>query len=169
MAKHLLIALSATQIATACQRDLYVPDFTDLPHDKPLVPRQAATFPPLWTANEAILHNPFSAASIDKWSSYYTHGDHIAGRNRSMAEETARRWTANGVLSSLVEYEVFLSFPNEQRPTLKWGNGSVYEAQLFEDVLEEDETTGLEGSRGLPGFHGYSASGKVEAEYVYVG
>lgn len=38
---------------------------------------------------------------------------------------------------------------------------------MWEDVLQEDETTGYKDS--LPAFHGYSADGFVEAEYVYVG
>lgn len=84
-----------------------------------------------------------------------------------MAEETARKWTENGVLSSLVEYEVFLSYPKEQSLVLMQGNGSVHEAQMFEDVLEQDETTGYLGA--LPGFHGYSKSGEAKAEYIYVG
>jgi N-acetylated-alpha-linked acidic dipeptidase len=38
---------------------------------------------------------------------------------------------------------------------------------MYEDVLEVDETTRDQGA--VPAFHGYSASGRVEAEYVYVG
>jgi N-acetylated-alpha-linked acidic dipeptidase len=38
---------------------------------------------------------------------------------------------------------------------------------MYEDALSEDDTTS--SPQALPAFHGYSASGKVEAEYVYVG
>lgn len=41
------------------------------------------------------------------------------------------------------------------------------EVNLSEAVLEEDETTGWPNR--VPTFHGYSASGHAEAEYVYVG
>jgi N-acetylated-alpha-linked acidic dipeptidase len=41
-----------------------------------------------------------------------------------------------------------------------------YEATLKEDVLEDDPTTGSPDS--IPTFHGYSASGNVTAQYVYV-
>jgi N-acetylated-alpha-linked acidic dipeptidase len=169
MTSFLLFALSFAQLAAACQRELRNLDLDQHPANFPFVPRQAAPFPPAWSEHEKLLHTSFSTASIDTWSSYYTHGDHIAGRNKSMAEETAKKWTANGVPASLVEYEVFLNYPTEQKLVMTMANGSLYEAQLFEDVLEEDETTGYPGSRSLPAFHGYSASGAVEAEYVYVG
>jgi N-acetylated-alpha-linked acidic dipeptidase len=93
-----------------------------------------------------------------------------------MAERTAQKWMESGVKTSIVEYEVWLNYPEVQRLVLRsggngtgnvGGNGTEYEAQMYEDVLEQDETTGYEGS--LPAFHGYSASGEVEAEYVYVG
>lgn len=41
-----------------------------------------------------------------------------------------------------------------------------YEASLVEDVLEEDPTTGFDTS--IPTFHGYSASGNVTGQFVYV-
>jgi N-acetylated-alpha-linked acidic dipeptidase len=84
-----------------------------------------------------------------------------------MAEVTAKEWTKNGVPSSLVEYEVFLSYPKEQKLVLRSRNRTLHEAQMYEDALSEDDTTS--SPRALPAFHGYSASGKVEAEYVYVG
>ena len=165
MASLVFLLITSAQLATACQRDL-----RNLPQqssDEFLAPRQATPFPPTWTENEKILHTSFSNVELDTWSSYYTHGDHVAGRNKSMAKETAKKWIANGVPSSLVEYEVLLNYPKEQALVLNLGNGSKYEAQMYEDVLEKDETTGYAGS--LPAFHGYSPTGKVEAEYVYVG
>jgi N-acetylated-alpha-linked acidic dipeptidase len=160
------LILAIAHSALACQRQLLDRDHPP-PHNLPLIPRQAATFPPQWTAEERILHTSFSTTSLDTWSSYYTHGNHIAGLNKSMAEATARQWSANGVPSELVEYEVYLDYPKEQALVLKWGNGSTYEAQLWEDVLAVDGTTGAEGRTGA--WHGYSKSGVVEAEYVYVG
>ncbi|KAF1944092.1 peptidase family M28 [Clathrospora elynae] len=169
MAKLLLFALGTAHLATACQRDPHLLDDSKLTQTFHLVPREAAPFPPVWTDHEEILHTSFSTASIDRWLSYYTHGDHIAGRNKSIAVETVKTWTELGASASLVEYEVFLNYPKEQKLVLNWANGSQYEAQLYEDALEEDETTGYPESRGLPAFHGYSASGLVEAEYAYVG
>ena len=165
----LLLALTAVQRTTACQRELRSLDLGQQSQQLPLVPRQTAPFPPVWNENEKILHTSFSTSLIDTWSSYYTHGDHIAGRNKSMAEETAKTWTENGVPASLVEYEVFLNYPKEQSLVLKTGNLTQHTAQLYEDALPEDETTSYPQSQALPAFHGYSASGQVEAEYVYVG
>ncbi|CAN9321309.1 unnamed protein product [Alternaria alternata] len=84
-----------------------------------------------------------------------------------MAEVTAKEWTKNGVPGSLVEYEVFLNYPKEQKLVLRSRNRTLHEAQMYEDALSEDDTTS--SPQALPAFHGYSASGKVEAEYVYVG
>jgi N-acetylated-alpha-linked acidic dipeptidase len=166
MAKIVLFLPAIVHLTRACQRELRNREGLQ-EHLNIFVPREATAFPPLWTKEERILHTSFSNVELDTWSSYYTHGDHIAGRNKSMAEETAKKWIANGVQASLVEFEVLLNYPKEQGLVLKWGNGSHYEAQMYEDVLEADETTGDHGA--APAFHGYSASGKVEAEYVYVG
>jgi N-acetylated-alpha-linked acidic dipeptidase len=167
MVNALVFALAIVSVASACQREIRNREDLQQPTNPTLSPREAIPYPPLWTKEEQILHTSFSNVELDTWSSYYTHGDHIAGRNKSMAEETAKKWIVCGVPASLVEYEVFLNYPKEQALVLKWGNGSHYEAQMYEDVLEVDETTGDKGA--VPAFHGYSASGKVEAEYVYVG
>ncbi|KAH7076920.1 vacuolar protein sorting-associated protein 70 [Paraphoma chrysanthemicola] len=167
MAQLLLVLVAAIQFTSACQRDLHNREDNQDSSHRILAPRQAASFPPIWTTEEKILHESFSKANLNAWSSYYTHGDHIAGRNKSMAEVTAKKWNEHGVPSSLVEYEIFLSYPKEQELVLKWANGSRYEAQMYEDVLDQDETTGYLGV--LPAFHGYSASGYMEAEYIYVG
>ncbi|KAG9188839.1 N-acetylated-alpha-linked acidic dipeptidase [Alternaria panax] len=167
MALFLLLALSIAQSTSACQRDLRSLDFGQQTQQHPLVHRQDIPFPPERSKNEDVLHTSFSTSSIDKWSSYYTHGDHVAGRNKYMAEQTARAWMENGVPASLVEYGVFLNYPKEQELALKMGNHTLREAQMYEDALPEDETTS--SPQALPAFHGYSASGDVEAEYVYVG
>lgn len=63
-----------------------------------------ATFPPALDPNEQILINSFDNTSISTWSYYYTHGDHIAGRNKSMAQWTADKWAEYGFTSRLDEY-----------------------------------------------------------------
>jgi N-acetylated-alpha-linked acidic dipeptidase len=166
MARLLLLALSIVRLTTACQRELHSLDFTQ---NAPLLPRQEFRFPPVWTENEKILHESFSTATIEQWSSYYTHGNHIAGLNKSMAEKTARQWTENGVPASLVEYEIFLNYPKEQRLVGRMENGSHYEAQMFEDGIREDETTTYKLGVNVPAFHGYSASMEVKGEFVYIG
>lgn len=51
--------------------------------------------------------------------------------------------------------------------SLSYSNGSAWEATLKEDALPEDDVTNWPDS--IPTFHGYSATGDAEAEYVYVG
>ncbi|KAF2643201.1 glutamate carboxypeptidase 2 [Massarina eburnea CBS 473.64] len=167
--KELFLLIAAIAVPTsACERDL--PDAhwaKAVGRELQDIQARAEPFPPVWSKNEEILHTSFDKAEIDTWASYYTHGDHIAGRNKSMAEETAKKWNANGISSSLVEYEVYLNYPESQSLVLNLANGSKHEAQLIEDVVAGDETTGAAGS--IPAFHGYSKSGEVTAEYVYLG
>jgi N-acetylated-alpha-linked acidic dipeptidase len=51
--------------------------------------------------------------------------------------------------------------------SLTYPNGSKFVASLEEAVLEEDPTTGYPNR--VPTFNGYSATGSVSAEFVYVG
>lgn len=51
--------------------------------------------------------------------------------------------------------------------TMTYANGSTFQPSLEEDELPEDETTTYPNR--IPTFHGYSASGSAEAEFVYVG
>ncbi|CAI6337869.1 unnamed protein product [Periconia digitata] len=107
-----------------------------------------------------------------EWSSYYTAGPHLAGRNLSQALWTRERWEEWGVESTIVDYDVYLNYPAGHRLALleqdkKTEEWSVkFEATLEEDVLEEDPTSGL--PERIPTFHGYSANGNVTAQYVFV-
>lgn len=117
--------------AEACQRERVFKR-----HAHGHIKRQAAnaTFPPALDPNEQILINSFDNTSISTWSYYYTHGDHIAGRNKSMAQWTADKWASYGFTSRLDEYCEFLdashvshsSETTENRTTLfedYWYNG----------------------------------------------
>jgi N-acetylated-alpha-linked acidic dipeptidase len=73
----------------------------------------------------------------------------------------------------MVSYDVYLNYPVDHRLAMleksKDGPASwkvAFEASLEEDVLKEDQTSGLEDR--IPTFHGYSASGNVTAPFVYV-
>ncbi|KAF3048271.1 hypothetical protein E8E12_011581 [Didymella heteroderae] len=153
--------LLATVGAEACQRERVFKR-----HAHGHVKRQAS-FPPVLDANEQILINSFDNTSISTWSYYYTHGDHIAGRNESMAQWTADKWAEYGFTSRLDEYYVFLNYPVSHSLVLTYPNGSTYTPTLTEDVLEEDPTTSYPNS--ISTFHGYSFTGNASAEYVYVG
>lgn len=123
-----------------------------------------------------------------EWSQYYTAGPHLAGKNLSQAVWTKERWQEFGVQHTrLVSYDVYLNYPAGHRLALLEKNSKSkerssaggdretiakasytvkYECSLEEDVLKEDETTGLKDR--IPTFHGYSASGNVTAQFVYV-
>lgn len=118
-----------------------------------------------------------------EWSQYYTAGPHLAGKNLSQAIWTRELWQGFGIQdSSLVAYDIYLNYPaghrlallelrNQKNGSHSTGNDKAsktvrYECKLEEDVLKEDPTTGL--ADRIPTFHGYSASGNVTAQFVYV-
>lgn len=132
-----------------------------------------------------ILSSTPNEDKAKEWSKYYTSGPHLAGKNLSMAEWTKDRWQEFGVVDTqIVPYEVYINYPlghrlallekdnktkshevdAEGKPVAAWK--VKYEASLEEDVLEEDPTTGREDR--IMTFHGYSASGNVTGQYVYV-
>lgn len=123
---------------------------------------------------QAILQETPSAEKAREWSSYYTSGPHLAGKNLSQALWTQERWQEFGVAdTSIVAYDIYLNYPVDHALSLLKKKGGEkeqfevqYEATLEEDVLEEDHTSGLEDR--VPTFHGYSASGNVTAPFVYV-
>ncbi|KAI0378098.1 glutamate carboxypeptidase [Hypomontagnella monticulosa] len=132
----------------------------------PLIRKQDTPLSPL-SPEEATLLNAISNTTISEWSYYYTHGAHLAGKNLTMAEWTADRWRENGWNSSVVPYEVYLNYPVNKSLSLTYSNGSTFQPSLEEAVLSEDDTTSYPDR--IPTFHGYSASGSADAEFVYVG
>lgn len=125
---------------------------------------------------EVLLTTP-KESKAREWSEYYTSGSHLAGKNLSQAIWTQELWEKFGVKSSIVAYDVYINYPVGHRLALlkhKDRKSHVsetdykveYECSLEEDVLAEDETTGLDDR--IPTFHGYSANGNVTAPYVYV-
>ncbi|KAI9845555.1 MAG: hypothetical protein M1837_004652 [Sclerophora amabilis] len=137
---------------------------------------------------ELLLSTP-SEDKARQWSSYYTSGPHLAGKNLSQAIWTMDRWRDMGIADSkIVDYDIYVNYPKGHRLALlergrtkrnvaeegeddrdksTGGHWKVkYEASLEEDVLEEDKTSGLKDR--IPTFHGYSASGNVTAPYVFV-
>ena len=136
-----------------------------------------------------LLETP-SESKAREWSEYYTAGPHLAGKNLSQAVWTKERWEEWGVKSIIADYDIYINYPLGHRLALlektrgksngpSSGRGELnddkslsashkvkYECSMEEDVLDEDPTTGL-GNR-IPTFHGYSATGNVTAQYVYV-
>lgn len=143
---------------------------------------------------EVLLETP-KPEKAREWQQYYTAGPHLAGKNLSQAEWTRDRWVEFGVESEIADYDVYINYPlghrlallerdgegemalleGDERRSLenrrekenqKGGYKVEYECTMEEDVLPEDPTTGLDNR--VPTFHGYSASGNVTAQYVYV-
>ena len=143
---------------------------------------------------EVLLDTP-NPDKAREWQQYYTAGPHLAGKNLSQAEWTRDRWVEFGVESGIVDYDIYINYPLAHRLALlekiDEGNAAVaegdesglventedegnqgggykveFECSMEEDVLPEDPTTGLDDR--VPTFHGYSASGNVTAQYVYV-
>jgi N-acetylated-alpha-linked acidic dipeptidase len=159
-----LLLLPVAGVAFACLREFHVePRHT---HRKPLQRRQEA-WPPVLTGPETTLVNSFDNNTIDDWADYYGHQVKLAGLGREAAEWTRDKWASNGFNAALNEYQVFLSYPVHQALSVSYGNGTVKQVKIQEDALPEDDVTGRPDR--IPTFHGYSASGNVTAEYVYVG
>ena len=138
---------------------------------------------------EVLLETP-KPEKAREWQQFYTAGPHLAGKNLSQAEWTRDRWEEFGVGSGIVDYDTYINYPLGHRLALlentavaeedeggllergkdnghrKRGYRVQYECSMEEDVLPEDPTTGLDNR--VPTFHGYSASGNVTAQYVYV-
>ena len=159
-----LLSLSLATLAFACLREFnQAPKHT---HRKRNI-RHQADFPPVLTDQETILVNSFDNNTIDQWAYYYTHENKLAGLGRAAAQWTADKWAEYGFQSRLDEYEVYLNYPVSASLHITYPNGTKQEVNLKEDVLPEDDVTGRPDNQ--PTFHGFSASGDVEAEYVYVG
>ncbi|KAJ8121024.1 hypothetical protein ONZ43_g2424 [Nemania bipapillata] len=84
-----------------------------------------------------------------------------------MAEWTADKFRDSGWNSSVVSYNVYLNYPINKSLSLSYSNGSTFQPLLAEAALAADDTTSYPNR--VPTFHGYSASGSAEAEFVYVG
>lgn len=91
----------------------------------------------------------------------------MAGKNLSMAQWTADRWAESGLNTTIIPYDVFINYPVSKSLSLTYANGSTYTPVLEEAMLDIDETTSYPNR--IPTFNGYSASGNVTAEYVYIG
>ena len=154
------------------------PFHDDHPWDNWTIPRNPSEHKGI--SNEKlrkILLDTPSEEKAKEWSKYYTSGPHLAGKNLSQAEWTRDRWVEFGISQSeVVAYDVYINYPLGHRLALLEAsstNEEIYseysvkhEFNLEEDVLEEDETTGLENR--IPTFHGYSASGNVTGQFVFV-
>ncbi|EXL44410.1 hypothetical protein FOCG_13393 [Fusarium oxysporum f. sp. radicis-lycopersici 26381] len=129
--------------------------------------RDVVEYPPVLTEVETLLVNSFDNNSISDWSLYYTSGYRLAGHNRSQAEWTQKKWIDAGWESWIDEYWITYTEPIESTLSLKRPDGSVHDVQRLEDKLDVDEQT--RNPNEQVAYHALSGSGRVNAEYVYVG
>lgn len=128
--------------------------------------KRQAKRPQALTDLESVLVNNFDNESIAEANYFYATRDHRAGFGLETAKYTQQRWSEAGWQTRLDTYNAFLNFPLNQSLVLNYADGTTFAPQLTEDALEEDPTTQADQ---LAPFHGYSASGEAEAEFVYVG
>jgi N-acetylated-alpha-linked acidic dipeptidase len=136
------------------------------PHSRH-IKRDVVAFPPVLTETETLLVNSFDNNSISDWSLYYSSGYRLAGHNRSQAEWTQQKWSEHGWESWIDEYWIWYTEPIESTLKLNRPDGSQHEVQRLEDALDVDPQTNNPNEK--PAYHALSGSGRVNAEYVYVG
>lgn len=116
---------------------------------------------------EIFLSTP-NADKAREWSSYYTAESHLPGQGYEQAVWTKERWDQFGLPeNNIAAHDVIVPEPRGQRLALLDRAGQV----LYEAALVEDQSkVGHSGSKRpfISAFHGFSASGNVTAEYVYV-
>lgn len=104
------------------------------------------------------------------WSEKYTSIPHLAGQGVELVNWTAEKFREYGLLTNVESFDIYLNYPVEHGLRLlkdgRNGTRVEYTATLEEDRLPDDPTT--DGDDLVQAFHGYSASGNVTAEYVYV-
>ncbi|SCV04554.1 LAMI_0H17062g1_1 [Lachancea mirantina] len=104
------------------------------------------------------------------WLEKYTAVPHLAGQGQELVNWTAQKFEEYGLKTEIEAFDIYLNYPldNSLKLLSKQKNGTKleFQASLKEDVLAEDPTT--DGDDLVPAFHGYSASGNVTGEYVYV-
>ncbi|ODQ83057.1 hypothetical protein BABINDRAFT_5926 [Babjeviella inositovora NRRL Y-12698] len=100
-----------------------------------------------------------------RWLEEYTRGPHLAG-NIQMAEFTEEKFRKYGLDVTRKSYNVWTSHHVANHLKLVDQKGRVLEdLNLKEDTLPEDETSRRKD--GIPGHHGYSASGNVTGKYIF--
>jgi N-acetylated-alpha-linked acidic dipeptidase len=117
---------------------------------------------------ESIFLSVPSAERAREHLRYYTSNPHLAGtpEDYEQAVYTRDQFRKSGIAADLVEYRVLLPYPKERVVELVRPEAARFRASLAEESVAEDPTS--THPRIVPVFNGYSASGEVTAELVYV-
>lgn len=107
-----------------------------------------------------------SRSSLESHLKFITQKEHLAGKNYELAHWINKRFESYGIESEIVTYHTYLNYPKNRRVAIVSPPEMFFEAQLREDKVAEDPTSFNPDT--VPTFHGYSCSGNVTAEIVYV-
>lgn len=118
--------------------------------------------------DESIFLSIPSAERAREHLRYYTSAPHIAGspEDHERAVYTRDRFREYGVPAEIVQYRVLLPYPKERVVEIVQPEAARFRASLTEDPVAEDPTSA--DPRAMPVYNGYSASGDVTAELVYI-
>ncbi|KAI8140061.1 hypothetical protein BJV82DRAFT_624979 [Fennellomyces sp. T-0311] len=122
----------------------------------------------LTTAEKLFLDLP-SRDNIREYLKVYTSEAHLAGTesDKRQAEWTKDKFIELGIEDTRIDtYYTLLNYPLQRRVALVSGPEEFqYEAELREDVVDEDETS--KNPDVVPAFHGFSKNGSVTGPVVY--
>ncbi|KAL1932560.1 hypothetical protein VTP01DRAFT_8238 [Rhizomucor pusillus] len=129
----------------------------------------------LWPGKDQILHAEKLVLdlpdneNIRGYLKHYTSVAHLAGTesDRSQAEWTRDKFIEFGIANTTIKtYYPLLNYPVKHRLAIVSGPEELrYEAELREDVVDEDETS--KDPDNVPTFHGYSKNGTATGPVVY--
>lgn len=115
---------------------------------------------------EDIVLNALKENYASNWLLTYASEKHLAGTNYGLVEFTRKKLADYGAKTTVDDYDVLLSYPEDHALHLLDKKGKVeYTAPLKEDAFEEDFTS---VNDTIPTFLGFAANGNVTADYVYV-
>eukprot|EP01113_Clastostelium_recurvatum_P031897 TRINITY_DN4033_c0_g2_i2.p1 TRINITY_DN4033_c0_g2~~TRINITY_DN4033_c0_g2_i2.p1 ORF type:complete len:736 (-),score=140.11 TRINITY_DN4033_c0_g2_i2:65-2272(-) len=99
---------------------------------------------------------------------YYTAQPHLAGTPRDFetANWTLHKWLEYGLDAWIEEETVLLNYPVHRRVAITYPADQVFVASLQEPWVPEDPTSN--NTDAVASFNGYTPSGNVTAELVYV-
>ena len=117
-------------------------------------------------AAEAVFLDTPTPAAARKWLARLTEEPHVAGtpQEKKVADYVRDRLEDFGLETKVETYQVYLNYPKSVAAKLV--QPEEIELSLREDFLDEDKDSSSHGM--FPAFHGYSASGEVSGQVVYV-
>ena len=117
-------------------------------------------------AAEAVFLDTPTPEKARKWLARLTEEPHVAGtpQEKKVADYVRDRLDDFGLETQVETYQVYLNYPKSVAAKLV--QPEEIELSLREDFLDEDKDSSSHGM--FPAFHGYSASGEVSGQVVYV-